>query len=65
LRADEVAAIAGVPLLASMKPHPRLAEQIELGGLRLPRRSALAMAARRVLSVLPAHLADRPEGVAA
>jgi hypothetical protein len=48
-----------------MKPHPRLAEQIELGGLRLPRRSALAMAARRVLSVLPAHLADRPEGVAA
>ncbi len=65
LRADEVSAIAGVPLLASMKPHPRLAEQIELGGLRLPRRSALAMAARRVLTVLPAHQVARPESVAA
>jgi secretion/DNA translocation related CpaE-like protein len=65
LRADEVAAIAGVPLLASMKPHPRLAEHIELGGLRLPRRSALATAARHVLSVLPADQAGRPEGVAA
>lgn len=53
LRADEVAAIAGVPLLASMKPHPRLAEQLEHGGLRLRRRSALAAAARRVLAVLP------------
>ncbi|BBX46799.1 septum site-determining protein Ssd [Mycobacterium cookii] len=65
LRADEVAAIAGVPLLASMRPHPRLAEQIEVGGLRLPRRSALAKAARRVLAVLPAHPAVRPEGIAA
>jgi secretion/DNA translocation related CpaE-like protein len=65
LQADEVAAIAGVPLLASMKPHPRLAEQIELGGLRLPRRSALAVAARRVLAVLPAHPVSRPEGIAA
>jgi secretion/DNA translocation related CpaE-like protein len=65
LQADEVAAIAGVPLLASMKPHPRLAEQIEFGGMRLPRRSALAAAARRVLAVLPAHSASRPEGLAA
>lgn len=62
LRADEVAEIAGAPLLASMRPHPRMVEQIELGGLRLPRRSALAAAARRVLAVLPTA---RPEGVAA
>jgi secretion/DNA translocation related CpaE-like protein len=63
LRADEVAAIAAVPLLASMKPDPRLAEQLEHGGLRLRRRSALAAAARRVLAMLPArptaHSEDR------
>ena len=50
LRAEELATIAGVPLLASMKPHPRLAEQLEHGGLRLGRRSALAAAARRIVS---------------
>ena len=55
LRAAEVAAIAGVPLLASMKPYPRLAEHLEHGGLRLRRRSALAVAAGRVLAVLPAR----------
>jgi secretion/DNA translocation related CpaE-like protein len=65
LRAEEVAAIAAVPLLASMKPHPRLAEQIEHGGLRLGRRSALAVAARRVLAVLPAHPAAKTESTAA
>jgi secretion/DNA translocation related CpaE-like protein len=59
LRADEVAGIAGVPLLASMRPYPRLAEQLEHGGLRLGRRSALAAAARRVLAVLPARPATR------
>ena len=53
LRADEVATIAAVPLLASMRPHPRLAEQIEHGGLRVNRRSGLAAVARRVLAVLP------------
>jgi secretion/DNA translocation related CpaE-like protein len=53
LRADEVATITEVPLLASMKPHPRIAEQLEHGGLRFGRRSALAAAARRVLGVLP------------
>ena len=62
LRADEVAAIAGVPLLASMRPHPRLAEQLEHGGLRLGRRSPLTVAARRVLAVLPARPAAMPEG---
>ena len=53
LRAAEVADIAGLPLLASMKAQPQLAEQVEHGGLRLARRSALAVAARRVLAVLP------------
>jgi secretion/DNA translocation related CpaE-like protein len=65
LRAEEVAAIADAPLLASMKPYPRLAEQLEHGGLRLRRRSALAAAARRVLAVLPLHSVARPEGRAA
>jgi secretion/DNA translocation related CpaE-like protein len=59
LRAEEVAAIAGVPLLASMRPYPRLAEQLEHGGLRFGRRSALSAAARRVLAVLPARPAAR------
>jgi len=53
LRAAEVADIAGLPLLASMKAEPQLAEQLERGGLRFRRRSALAAAARRVLAVLP------------
>jgi secretion/DNA translocation related CpaE-like protein len=65
LQAEEVAAIAAVPLLASMKPQPRLAEQLEHGGLRFGRRSALAAAARRVLAVLPARPAARAEGRAA
>ena len=53
LRAAEVADIAGLPLLASMRAQPRLAEQLEHGGLRLRPRSALAAAARRALAVLP------------
>ncbi|GJO05769.1 hypothetical protein NJB1728216S_24040 [Mycobacterium marinum] len=53
LRAAEVADIAGVPLLASMRVQPRLVEQLEHGGLRLRRRSPLAAAARRVLALLP------------
>jgi secretion/DNA translocation related CpaE-like protein len=61
LRAEEVAAIAAVPLLASMRPYPRLAEQLEHGGLRLGRRSALAAAARRVLALLPARPAAQTE----
>ncbi len=65
LRAEEVSRITGAPLLASMRPYPRLAEQIELGGLRLPRRSALAAAAGRVLAVLSAQPTARPEGLAA
>jgi len=65
LRAEEVAAIAAVPLLASMKPYPRLAERLEHDGLRVGRRSALAAAARRVLAVLPARPAAQTEGRAA
>jgi secretion/DNA translocation related CpaE-like protein len=53
LRAAEIADITGLPLLASMKAEPQLAERLERGGLRLGRRSALAVAARRVLAVLP------------
>ncbi len=53
LRAAEIADITGLPLLASVRAQPQLAEQAERGGLRLGRRSALALAARRVLAVLP------------
>lgn len=53
LRAAEIADITGLPLLASVKAQPQVAEQLERGGLRLGRRSALAAAARQVLAVLP------------
>jgi secretion/DNA translocation related CpaE-like protein len=53
LRAAEIADITGLPLLASVKAQPQLAGQLEHGGLRLGRRSALTTAARRVLAVLP------------
>lgn len=52
LRAAEVAEVAGVPLLASMRAEPHLADRLEHGGLRLGRRSALAAAARCVVGVL-------------
>jgi secretion/DNA translocation related CpaE-like protein len=65
LRAAELAAIAGVPLLASMKAQPRLAEQLEHGGLRLGRRSALAAAARGVLTLLTAYPAVQTDSRAA
>lgn len=57
LRAADVAATTGVSLLASMRAEPRIAEQLEHGGLRLRRRSALTAAARRVLAVLPGRAA--------
>lgn len=53
LRAVEVAEVTGLPLLAAMKAQPQLADQLERGGLRPRRRSALTAAARRVLAVLP------------
>jgi secretion/DNA translocation related CpaE-like protein len=64
LRAAEVADIAGLPLLAAMRAQPQLAEQLERGGLRLGRRSALTAAARRVLAVLP-RAGSRPKARAA
>lgn len=53
LRATEVAEIAGAPLLASMRAEPGLSERLERSGLRLGRRSALAAAARSVLTMMP------------
>lgn len=58
LRAAEVAAAVGLPLLAAMRPQPGLAEALERGGLKLPRRSPLAAAAHRVLTVLQRHPAE-------
>jgi secretion/DNA translocation related CpaE-like protein len=55
LRSAEVARVAGLPLLATMRPEPKLAERLERGGLRLRRRSALSAAARRVLALLDRH----------
>lgn len=55
LRANDIAEIVGLPLLAAMRPQPRLADELERGGLRLGRRSPLAVAARRVLEVLEQH----------
>jgi secretion/DNA translocation related CpaE-like protein len=52
LRSGDVADIVGLPLLAAMRPQPDLATALEHGGLRLRRRSPLAAAARRVLTVL-------------
>ncbi|MCX2933101.1 CpaE-like family protein [Mycobacterium sp. CVI_P3] len=54
LRPGEVAEVAGLPLLAAMRPEPMVAERLERGGLRLRRRSPLGAAARAVLEVLPA-----------
>ncbi len=64
LRATEVAEIAGLPLVASIKAQPQLTRQSEHGGLRLGRRCALTVAARRVLAVLPSA-GSEPNGRAA
>jgi secretion/DNA translocation related CpaE-like protein len=53
LRAVEIADVTGLPLLAAIKAQPQLAEQVDRGGLRLGRRSALMVAARQVFAVLP------------
>jgi secretion/DNA translocation related CpaE-like protein len=55
LRSREVADIVGLPLLAAMRPEPRVQLALERGGLRLARRSPLSAAARRVLTVLRHH----------
>jgi secretion/DNA translocation related CpaE-like protein len=61
LRSTDVARIVNLPLLAAMRAQPNLAAMLERGGLRIGRRSPLATAARRVLSVLAGH----PSAVAA
>jgi secretion/DNA translocation related CpaE-like protein len=55
LRSAEVARSVGLPLIAAMRSQPGLADALEHGGLRLRRRSPLAAAARRVLTVLQQH----------
>jgi secretion/DNA translocation related CpaE-like protein len=55
LRSSDVAEIVGLPLLAAMRPQGGMAGALERGGLRLRRRSPLALAARRVLSVVEQH----------
>jgi secretion/DNA translocation related CpaE-like protein len=52
LRPSDVAKIVELPLLAAMRPQPRMDDALERGGLRLTRRSSLTSAARRVLAVL-------------
>jgi secretion/DNA translocation related CpaE-like protein len=52
LRSREVAEIVGLPLLAAMRPQPGMAGALERGGLRVPRRSPLGRAARKVFAVL-------------
>lgn len=52
LTSADVATIVGLPLLAAMRPQPRVTDALERGGLRLRSRSPLAVAARRVLAVL-------------
>ncbi len=51
LSTADIAPLLGVPVLASMRPQPRLDAHIERGGLRVGRRSPLAVAANRVLEV--------------
>jgi hypothetical protein len=55
LRSADVAKIVGLPLLAAMRAQPGVADVLERGGLRVRHRSPLAIAARRVLAVLPQH----------
>jgi secretion/DNA translocation related CpaE-like protein len=55
LRAVDVARAVGLPLLATMRAQPGIADELERGGLRVARRSPLATAARRVLAVLEQH----------
>jgi len=52
LSSADVAQIVGLPPLAAMRTQPGMAAMLEHGGLRLRRRSPLASAARRVLTVL-------------
>jgi secretion/DNA translocation related CpaE-like protein len=57
LGSADVAQLVGLPLLAAMRAQPGVADALERGGLRVRRRSPLAVAARRVLTVLHRHQA--------
>jgi secretion/DNA translocation related CpaE-like protein len=54
LRADEIAAVADIPLLADMRPEPNLAVSLERGNFRPRPRGPLTAAARAVLAELAA-----------
>lgn len=55
LRGSDVARALGLPLLASMRAEPRLADTVESGGFRLRRKGPLRGAAESVLDVLAAR----------
>ncbi|MDJ0395452.1 hypothetical protein QMK17_19185 [Rhodococcus sp. G-MC3] len=50
LRSSEIADAVQLPLLATMRPEPGLARQVERGGLRLGRRSPIGSVAHAILS---------------
>lgn len=52
LRAADIAATVGSPLVAAMRPQPGLADALERGGLRVRARSPLARAAADVLGLV-------------
>lgn len=52
LRAADIAATVGLPVVAAMRPQPGLADALERGGLRMRARSPLARAAAAVLGLL-------------
>ncbi len=60
LRAADISAAVGLPLLTAMRPEPGLVRRLEHSGLELGKRSPLAAAASAVLRVYRL----RPDGVA-
>lgn len=55
LRADEIAATAHLPILATMRPEPRVAKSLEYGDFRPRPKGPLAKAARETLAELTTH----------
>ena len=55
LRADEVAAAVGIPLLATMRPEPQLAQSLERGDFHPRPKGPLSRAARTTLTELAAQ----------
>ena len=62
IAAADVARALGLPLLAAMRPEPRLDRRLERGVLPVRPRGPLAGAARAVLAELRAELAARSAG---